>query len=69
MSFSKEDQAKAKKDRKVLVALFVNGKSVPGFPFQGFSRTEHVSPVCATSVIKAVEALFNADANPADATK
>lgn len=61
MAFSKEDQAKAKADKKVLVGLFVNGKAVDGFPYQSFSRTESVSPARAKAIIADVTGRFDGD--------
>jgi len=59
MAFSKDDQAAAKKDRKVLVGLFVNGKAVQGFPYQSFGRTEPVSVAKAKAIVKAVADIFD----------
>lgn len=65
MAFSKDEQAKAKAEKKVLVGLFVNGKAVEGFPYQQFSRSERVSAGTARAVIEAVSAAFDDEAKAA----
>lgn len=65
MAFSKDEQAKAKAEKKVLVGLFVNGKAVDGFPYQQFSRTERVTANTASAIIEAVSAAFDDEAKAA----
>lgn len=64
MAFSKDEQAKAKAEKKVLVGLFVNGKAVEGFPYQQFNLSQLVSAGTARAVVEAVMAAFDEDGKP-----